>query len=473
MRNGPELPPTGAPQTPIGPSSIEAPTLREAIRVWARIGVLSFGGPAGQIALMHEELVERRAWIDSERFLHALNYCMLLPGPEAQQLATYIGFLIHGTPGGLAAGLLFVLPGALLMGVLSALYAVFHMAPAVAALFFGLKAAVFAVVLEAVLRIGKRALRSRVLVAVAGLAFVALFFFAIPFPFVVLAAGAFGFIGSRVAPWTFPPSSVRGPETTQDSLVSRMAAAGELKHTTPSARRALYTLLVFGAAWALPLACLRLALGPASVYVREGVFFSQAAVLTFGGAYAVLAYVAQAAVDEFHWLAPGEMLDGLGLAETTPGPLILVLQFVGFLGAYRDPGTLPPLLAGFFGSFVTLWATFAPCFLMIFIGAPYIELLRGHRSINAALASITAAVVGVILNLGVWFGLHVLFRSVTEIQLGPLHMLAPSLASIDLGASTLAAIALLCLMRFKLGLPKTLALSTTLGFAMKLLLGFS
>ncbi len=453
----------GDPEASPAQAPLVKPTLREALRVWTRIGVWSFGGPAGQIALMHDELVEQRAWIDSERFLHALNYCMLLPGPEAQQLATYIGFLIHGTRGGLLAGILFVLPGALLMGLLSALYAVFRSAPAIGVLFFGLKAAVIAVVLEAVVRIGRRALGTRVLRAVAAIAFVALFVFAVPFPLVVFAAGAFGLVAHRYFPWLFPSESPKGPTTQRDSLVTRMAAAGELAHTIPSTRRTLTTLLVFGLAWVLPLVAVRVAFGASSVLTREGVFFSQASVLTFGGAYAVLAYVAQAAVVRFHWLAPGEMLDGLGLAETTPGPLILVLQFVGFLGAYRDPGALSPLAAGVVGSLVTLWATFAPSFLWIVVGAPYIESLRGHRALNAALTAITAAVVGVILNLGLWFGLHVLFRSVSEVAAGPFHLLVPVVATLDARAFALATVALLCLVRLKLGVPRTLALTTLLG----------
>jgi chromate transporter len=443
----------------------------EALRVWTKIGFLSFGGPAGQVALMHRELVEERKWIDEERFLHALNYCMLLPGPEAQQLATYIGWLLHKTRGGLAAGLLFILPGFFAILGLSLLYATLRELPAVAALFFGLKAAVLAVVIEAVIRIGKRALKSRLLHALAALAFVAIFFFDAPFPALVLAAGVFGFFGSRLRPEAFPAPSNVAARADATTLIERMAAAGELSHTRPSLPRALGVLAVCGALWSLPLAALAVAFGKDSVFVQEGIFFSKAAVVTFGGAYAVLAYVAQRAVDTFGWLAPGEMLDGLGLAETTPGPLILVVEFVGCVGAYRHPGELAPVTAAVLGAVITVWVTFVPCFLWIFLGAPYIEALRGHRSLYAALSAITAAVVGVILNLSIWFGLHVIFRSVVERRFGPLHLQVPVLASVDMAALVLALLALLAMFRWKLGLPKTLAASAALGMAWKLAAG--
>jgi chromate transporter len=441
----------------------------EAVRVWAKIGLLSFGGPAGQVALMHKELVEQRKWIDEERFLHALNYCMLLPGPEAQQLATYIGWLLHKTRGGLAAGLLFVLPGFLAILGLSVLYAGFRELPAVAAVFFGLKAAVLAVVVEAVLRIGKRALTSRLMVAVAALAYVAIFFFDVPFPAVVLAAGAFGFLGNTVKPAAFHKPT-RVPSTSEHAtVIARMAAAGELDHTRPSWRRASRVVIVCVVLWAGPVLALAALFGRDSVFVQEGLFFSKAAVVTFGGAYAVLAYIAQRAVETYGWLMPGEMLDGLGLAETTPGPLILVVQFVGFLGAFRHPGELSPMLAGVLGAALTVWVTFVPCFLWIFLGAPYIEALRGNRSLHAALSAITAAVVGVILNLSVWFGLHVLFRSVSELNWGPLRLLVPALGSVDFAATALAAVAMVALFRFKLGIPKTLAVCAVLGAAWRLL----
>ncbi len=440
----------------------------EAVRVWAKIGLLSFGGPAGQVALMHKELVEERRWIDEERFLHALNYCMLLPGPEAQQLATYIGWLMHKTRGGLVAGVLFVLPGFVSILVLSILYAGFQQLPAVAALFFGLKAAVLAVVIEALLRIGKRALKSRLLVLLAAAAFLAIFVFEVPFPAVVLGAGLFGFLGSRVWPGAFPaPAGVATPGD-HATLIDRMASAGELEHTRPSRARTARVLLVCGVLWAAPLVALALLTGTKSVFFQEGVFFSKTAVVTFGGAYAVLAYIAQRAVETYGWLRPGEMLDGLGLAETTPGPLIMVVQFVGFLGAFRNPGNLSPMLAGVFGSVITVWVTFVPCFLWIFVGAPYIEALRGNRALHSALSAITAAVVGVILNLSVWFGLHVIFRQVVERRLGPIRLHVPDLASLDLAALVLATLALLAIFRLKLGLPKTLAASALLGAVWKL-----
>ena len=442
----------------------------EAVWVWAKIGLLSFGGPAGQVALMHKELVERRQWIDEARFLHALNYCMLLPGPEAQQLAIYIGWLMHQTRGGLAAGLLFVLPGFVAILGLSMLYASFRQLPSVAAVFFGLKAAVLAVVVEAVVRVGRRALKSRLMVLVAALAFVAIFFFDVPFPLVVVSAGLFGLLGSRLRPAAFPQPATVNAGRTAETVIDRMAAAGELSHTKPALGRAVRILVTCSLLWALPIVALTLALGPRSVFVEESVFFSKAAVVTFGGAYAVLGYVAQRAVETYGWLAPGEMLDGLGLAETTPGPLIMVVQFVGFLGAYRHPGPLAPVLAGVVGSMVTVWVTFVPCFLWIFLGAPYIEALRGNRALHAALSTITAAVVGVILNLSLWFALHVVFHTVDETHLGPLRLLVPKLASIDVAAAVLAALAMLAMLRFKLGLPKTLLASAALGAAYKLLL---
>jgi chromate transporter len=444
-------------------------TFGAAVRVWARIGFFSFGGPAGQVALMHRELVERRKWIDEERFMHALNYCMLLPGPEAQQLATYIGWLMHRTRGGLAAGLLFVLPGFVSILGLSALYVGFRDVPALAALFFGLKAAVLAVVVEAVLRIGKRALRNRLMVSVAAAAFVGIFFFAVPFPVIVLGAGVFGFLGSRMRPQAFPEPAQAKASRQDETVIDRMEAAGELGHTKPSRRGALRVLVTCLVLWAAPLGALVAGFGRASVFVREGVFFSKAAVVTFGGAYAVLGYIAQRAVETYGWLRPGEMLDGLGLAETTPGPLIMVVQFVAFLGAHRNPGSLPPMLAAVLGSVVTVWVTFVPCFLWIFLGAPYIEALRGNRAIRAALTAITAAVVGVILNLSVWFGLHVVFRQVVRRHAGPVLLLTPNLASVDVAAAVLVALSMLAMFRFKLGLPRTLAASALLGAAWKLL----
>jgi chromate transporter len=441
--------------------------LAEATRVWAKIGLLSFGGPAGQVALMHRELVERHRWIDEARFLHALNYCMLLPGPEATQLATYIGWLMHRTRGGLIAGTLFVLPGFVAILLLSLLYTGFRDLPAVAALFFGLKAAVLAVVIEAVLRIGKRALKSRFHHAVAALAFVAIFFFDAPFPLIVLCAGLLGLLSERGRGSTLGTDSSAEAQALPDTVIERMALRGELAHTAPSSARAVRLLVVFLALWALPVLAFAATLGARSVFVEEGVFFAKAAVVTFGGAYSVLAYIAQQAVETYGWLKPGEMLDGLGLAETTPGPLIMVVQFVGFLGAYRHPGALSPVLAGVVGSIVTVWVTFVPCFLWIFLGAPYVEAMRGNRALSAALSSITAAVVGVVLNLSLWFGIHTLFARVSEQSLGPVRLFVPDLASVDLAAAALCAWALLAMFRLKIGLPYTLASSAALGLLYK------
>jgi chromate transporter len=435
----------------------------DAVRVWARIGLLSFGGPAGQVALMHRELVEKRKWIDEERFLHALNYCMLLPGPEAQQLATYIGWLMHRTKGGLAAGILFVLPGFVAILALSVLYAGFREVPLISALFFGLKAAVLAIVVEAVLRIGKRALKNRLMVVVAALAFIAIYFFEAPFPLIILGSGLFGFVGSRASPSAFPVPALIEASGEHETAIDALAASGGLAHTAPSTSRALRVLGIGAIAWGAPFLALIAAFGTESVFVDEGIFFSKTAVVTFGGAYAVLAYIAQRAVETYGWLQPGEMLDGLGLAETTPGPLIMVVQFVGFLGAYRDPGTLPPMLAGVLGSIVTVWVTFVPCFIWIFLGGPYIEALRGSRSLHAALSCITAAVVGVVLNLSVWFALHTLFAEVAEHHIGTLRLLMPIWTTIDFAAVALAIFAMLAVFRFKLGVPATLAWSALLG----------
>ncbi len=455
-------------------SNVRSPThvtFAEALRVWARIGLLGFGGPAGQVALMHRELVEERKWVDEARFLHALNYCMLLPGPEATQLAVYIGWLMHRTAGGIAAGVLFVLPGFASILALSILYAAYREVPLIDAALFGLKAAVLAVVIEAVLRIGKRALEGRLMFALAALAFVAIFFLGMPFPLIVLGAGVFGYVGSRVAPDAFPKPAPIRDDAAHTTVVDRLAATGGLAHTAPSSPRAVRILVVCLLLWMLPVAALALVYGTDSVFVIEGIFFSKAAVVTFGGAYAVLAYIAQRAVETYGWLEPGEMLDGLGLAETTPGPLIMVVQFVGFLGAYRNPGPLWPMAAGVLGSLVTVWVTFVPCFLWIFLGAPYIEALRGNRSLHAALSCITAAVVGVVLNLSVWFAVHTLFAEVLEHRVGVLRLLVPVWSSIDLAATTLAAFSMIAMFRFHLSMPRTLAASAALGMLWRFVSG--
>jgi chromate transporter len=441
----------------------------EAVRVWARIGFLSFGGPAGQVALMHKELVERRRWISEQRFLHALSYCMLLPGPEAQQLAIYVGWLMHRTPGGIVAGTLFVIPGFLTVLGLSILYACFKELPAVSAVFFGLKAAVLAVVIEALIRIGRRALRTRFAYFLAASAFVALCFFHVPFPLVILAAALVGLAGARFFPEQFPLPAAAQSDGEASFVVDELLARGELRHTRPSVAKALRVLVVCTALWAAPLLVAALLFGRHHALFVEGVFFSKAAMVTFGGAYAVLAYVAQRAVDTYGWLLPGEMLDGLGLAETTPGPLILVVEFVGFLGAFRNPGGLSPLTAGVLGASITVWVTFVPCFLWIFLGAPYIEALRASRALSAALRAVTAAVVGVILNLSVWFFVHTLFARVAEWKVGWVYLVFPAFETIDLPMLVLAGAAMLALLRFKLGMGKTLAISAAAGLLFRLL----
>ena len=422
---------------------------REAVGVWLKIGLTSFGGPAGQIAMMHRILVDERKWIDERRYLHALNYCMLLPGPEAQQLATYVGWLLHGVKGGLVAGTLFVLPGALVMLALAMLYAGFQELGVVQALFFGIKAAVLAVVLEALVRIGKRVLKTPAMLALSVLAFVAIFALDVPFPAIVLGAGLIGLLGGRLAPRAF--------------AVDDLEAGPPSDAAAPSWGRVVRTIFAGLALWWVPILVLAVALGGDDVYVEIGLFFSKLAVVTFGGAYAVLAYMAQAAVETYGWLRPGEMVDGLGLAETTPGPLILVTQFVGFLAAFRHATGLDPMLAGALGALLTTWVTFVPCFLWIFLGAPYVERVRAQASLNAALTAITAAVLGVIANLAIWFALHVLFGELASWEVGPASLLLPVLASVDWWAAGLAAIAMLALLRLHLGLFWTQAICAGLG----------
>lgn len=434
----------------------------EAFRVWLKIGWLSFGGPAGQIALMHRELVERRGWISESRFLHALNYCMLLPGPEAQQLATYIGWLLHRTLGGVVAGALFVLPGALVMLILSWLYVRFADTGPLAAIFFGLKAAVLAIVIEALLRIGKRTLKNRVMAIIAALSFVAIYLLQAPFPFIVLAAAVAGLVLARVQPHWFASQESRAHRD-EDSLIDRMHAAGRLTHAQPNPTRAVAMAIVCVTLWLAPVVAAALIVGYDHVLTRQGVIFSQSALVTFGGAYAVLAYIAQRAVEDLQWLKPGEMIDGLALAETTPGPLILVLQFVGFLAAYRWAGDMNPWLAAALGAFITTWATFLPSFLFIFVGAPYMESLRRRRGLNAALSCVTAAVVGVILSLSVWFAVHTVFGRVKPRAFGPIALDTPVWATLDPVALLLTVGALLAMLRFRIGMGWTLLASAGLG----------
>jgi chromate transporter len=444
-------------------------SLGDAFRVWLRVAMLSFGGPAGQIAVMHRIVVDERRWISESRFLHALNYCMLLPGPEAQQLATYIGWLMHRTAGGLMAGGLFILPGAIAIMALSCVYVAYGDVWLVAALFFGLKAAVLAIVIQAVIRVGSRALRSRLMVALAAAAFIAIFFFAVPFPLIIIAAGLIGYAGARSGRPEFAGGGHGGAGAPDaDSLLGEELPA----HARPDTRRLLLTVLVWLALWLVPVAALVMALGAANGFSQIALFFSKMALVTFGGAYAVLAYVAQQAVEHYHWLQPHEMLDGLGMAETTPGPLIMVLQFVGFVAAARDPGTLPPLLAGALGGALATWVTFTPCFLWIFAGAPYIERLRGHEGLAGALSAITAAVVGVILNLSIWFALHTLFRDTIPVRSFGLSFDAPVPGSVDPAALGLAIAAAVAIIRFRLGMLTVLTAACAAGVALGLL-GFT
>jgi chromate transporter len=439
-------------------------SFRDATWVWARVAAFSFGGPAGQIAVMHRIIVEEKRWIGENRFLHALNYCTLLPGPEAQQLAIYIGWLLHKTRGGLVAGILFVLPGAIAIMALSWIYAIFGNVGLVQALFFGLKAAVLAIVLEAVLRIGRRALKNNVMVGLAAAAFIALFFFHVPFPLVILVAGLIGFVGGRAGWASFLAANGHG-KVGGKQLADADTALGEgvPAHARPPVSWSLKIVGVGLLLWLVPVLGLLALLGPGNVFTDIAIFFSKMAMVTFGGAYAVLAYVAQQAVDHYGWLKPGEMLDGLGMAETTPGPLIMVTQFVGFMGAYRAPGLLHPLLAGTLGGLLTTWVTFVPCFLWIFLGAPFMETMRSNKALSASLSAITAAVVGVILNLAVWFALHVLFRELREVRGFGVTVDVPVLSSVNMPSLILTLAALLAVFRFKIGMIPVMAACSVLG----------
>lgn len=429
------------------------PDFRELVRVFGRIGCLSFGGPAGQIALMHRELVEERQWVDEEQYLHALNFCHLLPGPEAQQLATWIGWRLHGMKGGLAAGLLFVIPGALVILALSILYAYAANLDWFAALFLGIKAAVLAIVVQALIRIGGRALNTRFKQGIAVAAFVALFFFNLPFPIVVLGAGAIGIaVASQLPDW-----------------LALKEGKGVAISTPKPWGATLRTILVWALIWAAPMVLILITLGREHVLWDIGSFFSQLAIVTFGGAYAVLAYMAQEAVQGFGWLSAGEMADGLGLAETTPGPLIMVTQFVGYLAAFRAPEPFTPLVAGIIGAGLTTWVTFAPCFLWIFAFAPWIERMENAKWLKGGLATLTAAVVGVIANLTVWFALHVLFARIGERQVGPLRLYWPEPASFNWQAALLSGFAVILIFRVKWNVLKTLAATGAAG----LLLGWA
>src|SRR5882672_4924018 len=444
-------------------------SLREAFHVWLRVALLSFGGPAGQIAVMHRILVDEKRWISESRFLHALNYCMLLPGPEAQQLATYIGWLMHRTLGGLMAGGLFIVPGIIAIMALSYVYAAYGNVPLVVALFFGLKAAVLAIVLEAVARVGRRALKNNAMLALAAAAFVGIFFLGIPFPIIIFGAAVIGFVGARSGLAVFQIGSGHG-SSKQDGAVVESLLGDELPaHARPTVARALRAAAIWLALWLVPVIVLILTLGHTDVFSQVAVFFSKMAVLTFGGAYAVLAYVAQQAVENYAWLKPGEMLDGLGMAETTPGQLIMVLQFVGFMAAFRDAGGLSPMLAGTLGGLLATWVTFTPCFLWIFLGAPFIEALRDNSALNGALSAITAAVVGVVLNLAIWFAIHTVFREVEPVRGFLLAFDAPKFSSVDPWALALSVAAAVAIFRFKVGMIPTLIGCCAAGIVLFLL----
>jgi chromate transporter len=442
-------------------------TLAEAFRVWLRVAALSFGGPAGQIAVMHRIIVDEKRWVGESRFLHALSYCMLLPGPEAHQLAIYIGWLMHRWPGAIIAGGLFVVPGIVSIMALSVVYAAYGSVPVIAALFLGLKAAVLAIVLHAVHRVGSRALKSRPMLVLAALAFFGIFFLAVPFPLIVIAAGVIGFIATRAGSTAFQVGGDHGgggKASTDEGLLG-----AELpEYARPTVARALRVSALWLALWLGPALIVAACLGGGHVFTDIGTFFSKMAVVTFGGAYAVLAYMAQQAVETYGWLKPGEMLDGLGMAETTPGPLIMVVQFVGFLAAYRHPGGLPPMLAGALGGLLATWCTFVPCFLWIGLGAPFIERLRNNKPLSGALAGITAAIVGVILNLAIWFALHTWFRQASRVTGFGFSLDVPVLASIDPWAVLLSAAAMTAIFRFKAGMIQTLLACSAAGILLHL-----
>lgn len=424
-------------------------SFREALAVWIRIGLLSFGGPAGQIALMHRIIVDEKKWLDESRFLHALNYCMLLPGPEAQQLATYVGWLLHGVKGGFVAGILFILPGALAIFALSCIYVTLGDLAVTEGVFFGLKAAVLAIIVHALIRIGRHALKGKLKPALAVGSFVALFVFNLPFPLLVLGAGLLGYLAAR--PASQPVSHKTSPS---EHVISTETVV------RPGTRRAAFACFLL---WMLTVGGLLILLGHDNVFSQIAAFFSKMAMVTFGGAYAVLSYVAQQGIENFQWLEPGEMLEGLGLAETTPGPLILVTQFVGFLAAYREAAAEPSLWAAAMGAMLTTWVTFLPCFVWIFAGAPYVEKLRGHRAISSALGAITAAVVGVIANLALWFAVSALFAEHQRIGGFGVDMRLPEPRSVDIPMLVLSCVAFICIFKLRLRILPLISLCAALG----------
>ena len=442
----------------------------EAMKVWLRVAALSFGGPAGQIAVMHRIVVEEKKWVGEQRFLQALNYCTLLPGPEAQQLATYLGWLMHRTAGGLLAGTLFVLPGMVAIMALSWVYVLLGKVTLVQGLFFGLKAAVLVIVIEAVIRVGRRALRNNAMRLLAVASFVAIFFYGVPFPVIVIVAGLIGFGATRLGSTAFQAGGHGAGNRPALGDADSLLGEATPEHAKPNLAWTISIGSIFLALWLIPVALLWFLRGPDDIFTQIAVFFSKMAVVTFGGAYAVLAYVAQQAVENYGWVTAGEMLDGLGLAESTPGPLIMVTQFVGFLGAWRDHGGLSPLVAGTLGGLLTTWVTFVPCFLWIFVGAPYVEALRANKALSGALAAITAAIVGVILNLAVWFGLQVLFGELRTVKLLGATVDLPVLGSANIAAVALAAACAVAVFRFRFGMIPVLLASSMAGIVYALML---
>ena len=441
--------------------------LREATLTWFKVSLQTFGGPAGQIAVMHRELVDDRRWIGERRFLHALSYCTLLPGPEAQQLAIYLGWLLNGTVGGLIAGVLFVLPGFTCILALSVVYATWGDTSVVNAVFAGVAPAVLAIVTQAVLRVGGRTLRNGALIAIAVAAYVALAIFGVAFPLVIAAAGLIGVLGGHARPNLFV-APTHGDDL--DSEATPVLIPDEALHGERGSWGRALTIIVVGLLlWTAPIVIASVTLGGDNIFPVQGRFFAGAALVTFGGAYAVLSYVAQRAVEVYAWLAPGEMVKGLAMAETTPGPLIMVVVFVGFMGAYRDPGTLSPLLAGTIAAVLVTWVTFVPCFLFIFLGAPHIEALRHNHRLTAALAGTTAAVVGVIANLAVFFAIHTLFSVVSVRDHGPVHVQVPDLGSFSPRAAAVASLAFVLLFRLKWSVLRTLGTCGLVGASAYLL----
>ena len=462
-------------------TGIPSVSLGELTRLFGKIGLISFGGPAGQIALMHEEIVDKYKWVPEEEYLQALNLCHLLPGPEAQQLAAWIGWRLHGTLGGLIAGLLFVLPGALVMLGLSGLYVLAWKVSWLAGMFLGIKAAVLAIVAQALIRIAGRALNTPAKKAIAVLSFVLLFLFNAPFPLVILGAGVAGALIARRSPKLLgikpASSSTVSPEPVEGRVTNESGASTSSAQTVwgAEARQSnllthiLKTIAIWGSIWAAPMVLIYTTLGPGHVLWEVGAFFSQLAIVTFGGAYAVLAYMAQEAVNGFAWLSAGEMADGLGLAETTPGPLILVTQFVGFLAGFRTPAPFDAWTAGILAAMLTTWVTFAPCFLWIFALAPAMDRLRSLTWLQGSLSTITAAVVGVIANLSLWFALHVVFRIVGELHFGPARIYWPEWSSLDWRTLVIGAGAAVLLFRFKLNIIKMLSIAAVAGMVLNAL----